>query len=231
MHVPWYQRHIPDQICKRLARAQHSKQYIQQCVAGNDEACEFAQEILTSNSPKAVEVNDEDVKLFTPMLHKVPHVGNPIEGYFNDDREVSVSERMHKRGQVFHSLYYKRKAKSASYLVKYLSQSDICFGEVQFFLKDCHNDGYAVVRVIDTIGLNICSSGIDPPRDPVVQTFWSSGFLGHHFVAVRFTRRFKLIPCVQIETRVVFVESDEPNIDGYVSEVLKAINMISLYIM
>ena len=115
--------------------------------------------------------------------------------------------------------------------MKYLSQSDICFGEVQFFLKDCHNDGYAVVRLIDNIGLNVCSSGIDPPRDPVAETFWSSGFLGHHFVAVRFTRRFKLIRCMQIETRVVFVESDEPNIDGYVSQVLKAINMISLYIM
>ncbi|PFX27762.1 hypothetical protein AWC38_SpisGene7518 [Stylophora pistillata] len=160
-------RGIPDQICKRLARA-HSKQYIQQCVAGNDEACEFTQGMLTSNSPKAVGVNDEDVKLFTPMLHKIPHVGNPIEGYFNDDRE------------------------------------------------DCHNDGYAVVRLIDNIGLNVCSSGIDPPRDPVAETFWSSGFLGHHFVAVRFTRRFKLIRCMQIETRVVFVESDEPNIDGYV---------------
>ena len=57
--------------------------------------------MLTSNSPKAVEVNYEDVELFTPMLHKVPHVGNPIEGYFNDDREVSVSERMRKRGRCF----------------------------------------------------------------------------------------------------------------------------------
>ena len=103
------------------------------------------------------------------MLHYVPRVSSPTEGYFDDNREVSVDQRMLKRGQVYYSLCYKRKANSVSFLVKFATEDDFEFGEVRFFLKECYNDAYAVDRMLENTHINISSQEMAPPRDPVVQ--------------------------------------------------------------
>lgn len=215
-------RGIPEQICKRLAIAQHSKSYVKQNTCTNPAASEFVEKLLEPSN--LVEIND-GIKLFPPLMQQPPELNGPIEGYFHDERPVIAAQRMAKGGHVYHSLCYRKKGNSASYLVAIRSDQDdttLTFGEVQYFLKDGNSDGFAVVRVIEPTGSNICSTGMPPPADPVTHEFWSSGVLGQHFLGIRFTRRMKLIKCTAIECKVVYIEHDDAGVDGYVSSTLNS---------
>ena len=65
-----------------------------------------------------------------------------------------------------------------------------------------------------------------PAKDPVLREFLLAGVLGSHFIGVKETQNFKVIPCNQITSRVVFVRSDDAGVDGYVSSVLKSYHYI-----
>lgn len=99
---------------------------------------EFAEGMIAATSDvskKHVQLNNPTIQFLPPLLQQIPHITQPIEGYFEDGRSVSIAQRMVKDGQMYHSLSYRRKRNSASYLIKYLSDGKTKFGEVQYFLR------------------------------------------------------------------------------------------------
>ena len=217
-------RGISDQICKKLGVIQHANQNIRKDVQGNDAAMEFADNLLQHGpkSSNAIQLHN-GVKFLPPFKRSIPHVAFPIDDFFVERNELITCQRMKTDGQVYHSLNYVRKKNSASYLVQFKEQNieEASFGEIYYFAKN-GNAGYAVVNVLRNTGVNICQTGLVAPKDPVVREFLSSGVLGCHFTGVKRTRTFKLIQCDQISSRIIFVPSDDPDVDGYVSSVLKS---------
>ena len=215
-------RGIPDQICRRVGAAQHANQWIRRDVQGNKTAMEFTTRLTVASKSSQYLSLDDGVCFLPPFKQEIPHIGVPIEGFFPDTGELTTCQRMVKGGQVYHGLNYVYKKNSGSYLVQFQSQLEQPgFGKIQYFIKHRHM-GYAVVNILRNTGRNIYQTGIAPAKDPVLREFLLAGVLGSHFIGVKETQNFKVIPCIQITSRVVFVRSDDAGVDGYVSSVLKS---------
>ena len=84
-----------------------------------------------------------------------------------------------------HSLHSEKN--SGSYLVQFQSLLDQPgFGKIHV--------GYAVVNIFRNTRRNICQTGISPAKDPVLKEILLAGVLGSHFIRVKETQNFKVIP-------------------------------------
>ena len=156
-----------------------------------------------------------------PLQEQLPDFDYQIQDFPTDTGGLSFAQRMVKNGQVYHSFNYTRKKTSASYLIQFNENEEKCFGKIEFYVK-VENDGFAVVKLFKNLNVNITQIGLPPPNDPVLKEFWGVGYLGSHFTAVQITDQYKFVKCAQVVARVVFVENNDDNIDGYVSLVLKS---------
>ena len=150
------------------------------------------------------------MKFVPPLQQKIPEIQHPIQNFPVDVEGITVAQRMIKDDQVYHSCSYSRKKNSASFLVQFSEEGSVYFGKVEYFIKN-GDDGFAVVNMFKDLQLNVSEINILEPED-----------LGCHFTAVQETQEYKYIHCSSIQHRIVFVQSDEPDVDGYVSTVLKS---------
>lgn len=126
---------------------------------------------------------------------------------------------MLKDDQVFHSLAYKRRGESCSYIVQFKENGNIEFGTVQYYLL-ARNTGFAVISKFLKKG-NICSFGLQEQADTMIKLFIDRGILGNHFEAVTETPIVGCIDCDNILRRCIFVPSTEDEVCGYLSPVLR----------
>ena len=126
---------------------------------------------------------------------------------------------MLKDDQIFHSLAYKRKGNSCSYIVQFREGVSDEFGLVQYYLL-ARNTGFAVISKYEKKG-NICSFELEDQDDEMMKSFIEKDILGQHFQAVKETSSEACIPCRDIVSRCVFVPSASAGVSGYVSPVLK----------
>ena len=212
-------RGIPDQICKKLAVAQHAERHVFNVLKENNDAKEFAQQLLRYNRfPDMVELAN-GVSFFGPLEPLTSAVDN-IEGFSNEEENLLVAQRLNKHGQIYHSTSYVRRKKSVSFLIKVKENGQDYFGQVEYFVKR-GDDGFAVINVFRNLQHNVCNNDFRQPNDPVIKEFHSSNYLGCHFVAVDRTTQQRLINCSCIVSKVVLVESKENNNHGFMSSVLK----------
>lgn len=214
-------RGIPDQIIKKLALAQHSTGHILKNIHNNNNVKELAEKLLKPEDSKSVVELNDGIKFIPPLQQQVPEVQHPIQNFPVHTQGVAVSQRMIKDGQVYHSSHYSRKKKSCSFLVQFNDDGLMYFGKVEYFVRD-GADGFAVVNLFRNLQFNVSEKHITQPEDPVIKEFWSAGYLGCHFTAVQKTQQYKYIHCSCIQHRIVFVESEDQDVDGYVSTVLKS---------
>ena len=201
--------------------AQHAKGHIVKNVQKNNVVKEFAEMLLNaSNSKNAIKIND-GMKFVLPLQQKIPQIQHPIQNFPVDVEGITVAQRMIKDDQVYHSCSYSRKKNSASFLVQFSEEGSVYFGKVEYFIKN-GDDGFAVVNMFKNLQLNVSEINIVEPEDPVLKEFWSARYLSCHFTAVQETQECKYIHCSSIQHRIVFVQSEEPDVDGYVSTVLKS---------
>ena len=216
-------RGISDQICKKLGFTQHASRHVERNVQGNDSAVEFTKNLMAPAKSKLIQL-ENGVRFFGPLRQEIPDIiGISVDDLFEDTSELTTSQRMMKHGQVYHGLNYVRRRNSASYLVEFKLQYDEQpgYGEVQYFAK-YRNVGYAAINIFRNTGLNICQTGLADPIDLVMREFVSSHVLGCHFIGVQRTETYEVIRCDQITARAIFVKSNDPGVDGYVSTVLKS---------
>ena len=214
-------RGIPDQIIKKLALAQHAKGHIVKNVQKNNAVKEFTESLLDLSDPKNVINVNNGIKFVPPLRQKIPEVQHSVENFPANVEGMAVAQRMIKDGQVYHSSIYSRKKKSASYLVQFSEEGSVYLSKVDFYLKN-GDDEFAVINMFQNLQLNVTEINIPQPEDPVLKEFWSARCLGSHFTAVQRTQECKYVECTKIQHRIVFVESEEPDVDGYVSTVLKS---------
>jgi hypothetical protein len=213
-------RGIPDQICKKLAVAQHAEYHVFNALRGNNDAKEFAEQLFRYNRlPDMVELSN-GVSFIGPLKPLTTAIDN-VEGFpCHQEENLLVAQRMNKHGQTYHSTSYVRRKKSVSFLIKIRENEQEYFGKVEFFVKQ-GDVGFAVISLFRNLQHNVCNDLPQEPNDPVMKEFHSSDYLGCHFVAVRRTNQQKLINCSSIVSKVVLVESKENNGYGFVSSVLK----------
>ena len=120
---------------------------------------------------------------------------------------------MLKDDQVYHSLAYKRKGNSCSYIVQFREGVNDEFGLVRYYLF-VRNTNFKRKG-------NICSFKLEDQDDMMVKSFIEQNILGQHFQAVRETSSDTCIPCCDIVCRCVFVPSTTAGLSGYVSPVLR----------
>lgn len=128
---------------------------------------------------------------------------------------------MLKDDQMFHSVAYKRKGKSCSYMyvVKFLENNEDEFGIIEYYLL-VRNTGFAVIRKFEKRG-NICSFRLEEQDDGMVKSFIDNHILGKQFQAVREAALCTYVPCCNIVCRCVFVPSFSDGMSGYISPVLR----------
>ena len=81
---------IPDQICKKLAVAQHAEHHVFNVLKGNDDAKEFAQQLLRYNHfPDIIELANR-VSFFGPLKPLTAAI-YIIEGFSNKEENVLVA--------------------------------------------------------------------------------------------------------------------------------------------
>ena len=213
-------RGIPDQIIRKLSVAQHASGHIFKNVQKSPTVKEMAENLIKPATSKSeIELNG-GIKFIAPFQQHVPEVQQPIQDFPVDMEGIVVAQRMKKDGQVYHSSKYTRKKKSVSFLVQFQDGELPCYGKVEYFVKN--GDGaYAVVNLFKNLRFNVSQSDIPQPEDPVLKEFWSAGYLGCHFIAVKKTEQYKYVPCWNIVHLIVLVENEDELVDGYVSTVLK----------
>ncbi|CAB4001342.1 Hypothetical predicted protein [Paramuricea clavata] len=212
-------RGIPDQICKKLAVAQHAEHSVSKALEGNANTKEFADKLLNSNRLTDMIKLSDNVSFFGPLQPLSVPV-DEIQDFPLEAENMAIAQRMTKHGEVYHSTSYARRKNAVSFLVKIKEDNEEYFGKVNFFVKQ-RNTGFAVVEVYRSLQYNICQNGLPEANDPILKEFCSSGYLGCHFVAVEKTTQLKFINCSWIVSKIVLVKSKEDNVHGFVSSVLK----------
>lgn len=157
---------------------------------------------------------------FILLLQNNPELPDRVTESLNlDDQTVHQAYRMVKDNQVFHSMAYKRKGKSCSYIVQFKEGGIDEYGIVQYYLL-IRNTGIAVISKFEKKG-NICSFDLEEQIDPMIKSFIDRDILGKHFQAVKETSLLTFISCSDIVCRCVCVPSASAGVSGYVSPVLK----------
>ncbi|XP_028403523.1 uncharacterized protein LOC114526207 [Dendronephthya gigantea] len=211
-------RGVPDQICKKLAVAQHVEHKVTNSLKGNAHAREFADKLLRPDLLNDTIELLNNVHFFKPFK-PLELTQENIEKFPHNTENMFVAQRMKKNGEVYHSTSYVRKKKSVSFLVK-IKEADEYFGEVKFFVKK-ENTGFAVIRVYHSLNYNVCQEGLPQPTDPVLREFLHSGHLGSHFIAVEKTNLVKFVNCSSFIGKIILVERQNDSSFGFVSPVLK----------
>lgn len=212
-------RGIVAQIVKNLLLAQNSGFIIAKETKEPPEVRSFIDEHIMPKENKSVHKIGEKSYLFLPLKNS-PKLSNSVVRCLDlEEQQVHQASRLFQDGQVFHSLAYKRKGKSCSYIIQFQEDGKDEFGIVQYFLL-ARNNGFAVIQKFEKKG-SICSSELEEQDDPMVKSFIEKDILGKHFQAVKEGSSDICIPCCDIVCRCVFVSSESAGISGYVSPVLK----------
>ena len=81
--------------------------------------------------------------------------------------------------------------------------------------------GFAVISKFLKKGNTCQSFGLEEQADTMIKLFIDRGILGNHFHAVTETQLVSCIDCDNILRRSIFVPSEEDEVCGYVSPVLR----------
>ena len=163
-------RGIPDQIIRQLAIAQHATEHIVKNVQSNVSAKKFTAKLIQPVNSKTEVKLDNGIKFLPPFVQEAPELQYPIQNFPIDTTRVSIAQRMIKDGQVYHSFNYLRKKTFVSYLVQFTEAGDVCFGKVEYFVKDGTN-GFAVVNLIKNLKFNVSQKGVPQCEDLVLKEF------------------------------------------------------------
>ena len=214
-------RCIPEQIVRNLVMAQASAMIIKANTA-DERVVSFAQRMTTVKQYNAQRVG-EGIHFFNPMQRN-PSLRDPVlEAVMlyavHPNPCIQLSTRMIKNGQIFHSLSYKAKGQSCSYIVQFERDRCMRYGTVVCFLL-VNDRPLAAIKLFHSLGGNV-SSDLPEPEDEMLRTFHQRGLLGPHFVAVRESEDIELVNCQSLLRRCIFVPSEGQENTGYLCPVLK----------
>ena len=212
-------RGIVGQIVKNLLLSQNSNSLIKNATQEPKEIKAFIEDDIVEKKDKTLHKAGENYFFILPF-EKSPDIPNRVVQCLNlEDQQVYQANRMLKDDQVYHSLAYKRKGNSCSYIVQFREGVNDEFGLVRYYLF-VRNTGFALISKFERKG-NICSFELEDQDDMLVKSFIEQNILGQHFQAVRETSSDICIPCCDIVCRCVFVPSTTAGLSGYVSPVLR----------
>lgn len=212
-------RGIVAQIVRNLLIAQNSGSFIKENTREPQEISTFVDESIMGKRDKSLHKVEENCFFILPFKKNPDLPRSIVTGLNLEDQDVHQAERMLKNDQIFHSVAYKRKGKSCSYIVKFQEGDEDEFGIVQYYLF-VRNTGFAVIWKFEKKG-NICSFGLEEQDDTMVKSFIDKNILGKQFQAVKETSSCTYVPCCDIVCRCVFVPSASDGVSGYVSPVLR----------
>ena len=96
---------IPDQICKKLAVAQHAESGVSKALEGNPSAKLFADRLLNSSRlTDMIELSD-NVSFFGPF-QPLSAEEDEIENFPHEQENMTTSQRMTKHGEIYHIISY-----------------------------------------------------------------------------------------------------------------------------
>ena len=96
---------IPDQICKKLAVAQHLEPQVFNALKDNICAKEFAGKLLKANYLNETIELSNNVRFFRP-LHVMTGNEEEIENFGLNAGNIAMAQRMANDGEVYHSISY-----------------------------------------------------------------------------------------------------------------------------
>lgn len=212
-------RGIVAQIVRNLLFAQNSGSFIKKETKEPNKVKSFIEDNIMEKKDKGLHKVGETCSFIRPFKNNPNLPDEVVHCLALEGQQVHQAERMLKDDQVFHSLAYKRRGESCSYIVQFKENDNIEFGTVQYYLL-ARNTGFAVISKFLKKG-NICSFGLEEQADTMIKLFIDRGILGNHFHAVMETPLVSCIDCDNILRRCIFVPSEEDEVCGYVSPVLR----------
>ena len=212
-------RGIVAQIVRNLLLAQNSGSFIKEKTQEPQEVKMFIAENIMGKKDKDLHTLGASCFLLPPLKCNPELPVGVMHCLDLEGQQVHQAERMLKDGQIFHSLAYKRRGKSCSYIVEFRQCGNTQYGTVNYYLL-ARNTGYAVISMFQKQG-NICSFGPEKQDDSMISLFIEKGILGKHFQAVKETPGTACIDCSDIVRRCVFVPYAGNGVCGFLSPVLR----------
>lgn len=219
-------RCIPDQIVKNLLIAQASSSYVEDNIS-DDEMKTFARNMIHQKSGCSEQEFADGIRLFRPF-QRDPRLDNNVKealrkelGPAMETRAIQQSFRMRKDHQVYHSMMYRRRGKSCSFIVQFQSSGRrASYGKVHSYLIVNGSVPLAVIKTYQRDGKNVCF-GLPEPYDELLKAYYDQNLLGNAFVSVKESEEIVVTKCTSIQRRCIFIPSSEDELNGYVSAVLK----------
>ena len=213
-------RGIITQMVKNIGLLQNSRNLAKK-IGGPPSVELMTKKLLRDVGPEKTKV-DEHTYLYGRSISSQPVIGevnipHHITAMFSS-QEVSYSERLSKNGNIYHSLAYKKRKSSSSYLISYYHDGRRLFGKVLFF-ANTSQDCYVILQSMKQTGQNLFD-GMEGAIDDVVDDFISNCQLGKCFYYVEESDEVLVISHRCVLSRVVLVPVDEQS--GYVSLVLNS---------
>lgn len=163
-------RAIVDQIIRNLLLAQNSGSLISKETKEPQEVRSFIEDNIMVKKDKSLHQVGENCFFILPFSSSLELPNCVLQCLsLQGDQQVHQAARMFKDNQVFHSLAYKRRGESCSYIVQFREGCSEEFGIVQYYLF-ANNMGFAVIRKYQKKG-NICSLDLEEQDDPMIKLF------------------------------------------------------------
>ena len=139
-------RGIVAQIVRNLLLAQNSGAFIKEKTQEPQEVKMFIEENIMGKKDKDLHALGASCFLLPPLKCNPELPVGVMHCLDLEGQQVHQAERMLKDGQIFHSLAYKRRGKSCSYIVEFRQCDNTQYGTVNYYLL-ARNTGYAVISM------------------------------------------------------------------------------------
>ena len=135
------------QIVRNLLSAQNSGSFVKEETQEPEEVKTFIEENIMGKKGKHLHTLGATCS-FIPPLKSNPKLPDGVVYCLDlEGQQVHQAERMLKDGQIFHSLAYKRRGKSCSYIVEFRQFGSTHYGTVNYYLL-ARNTGFAVISML-----------------------------------------------------------------------------------
>ncbi|XP_066935956.1 uncharacterized protein [Clytia hemisphaerica] len=173
---------------------------------------EYVKEILYGKQLKMnkLEDNTKVQGIVDTLEHDVP---DDISSFCNTNG-AQYWQRMEVNSRMFHSLAYKRKGQSASYLAIINSNGKKLFGKILVFLS-VHSFGFAMVQLFEKTQNRLFDNAY---ADENVAELVRENILGCGFIPLKLTKDIVLVRGAELSKRFLFVTNNEKT--GFASEEL-----------
>lgn len=190
------------QIAERFTHQKFCNQWLEDAKSRTDSIGEVVSRVYFKQNKKGV--NFDGITAFDETTSQVPIVA--LSNEFSDVAQCQFFERARKDLILFHSLSYRKRQNTCSYVVSFDMVDEQIYGKIVQFVVSS-NIVYAYAQLYTVTSMNIAEDIV--PSNKHLKALWHQKINGTFFKEVQLSQSFRFLPVIYIKCRCIIITVDD----------------------